>query len=79
MFEPGRICRFERIDYDDKCLTAKDVREYVTPDGTLLPEVMIEEQCRTESISDGGYYRVLEVLGEKKVLNLSTMYGILPD
>lgn len=66
MFEPGRICRFERDhSSDEKVYIARDLREYVAPNGTRCPDIVIKEQCKTSNISEGGYYKILRILDER--------------
>ncbi len=46
---------------------SRTLREYATSGGLHCPDILVEERCTTNAISENGYYRVLDILGEKAV------------
>lgn len=48
---------------------ARSFREYVAPSGERMPKILVEERGFSKDAKESGYYRVLEMVGEKEVLN----------
>lgn len=57
MFKVGEIYNFTGN-------MSKSVREYVTPDGIVCPDILIEERCIPEENVESGYYKVLKIKSE---------------
>lgn len=48
---------------------ARSFREYVAPSGERMPKILVEERGFSKDAKESGYYRVLEMVGEKEILN----------
>lgn len=57
MFKEGNIYNFSRN-------MSKSVREYITPEGVLCPEILISEICRPDKIMKDGYYKIIKINNE---------------
>ncbi|MBR2215030.1 MAG: hypothetical protein IJ849_04650 [Selenomonadaceae bacterium] len=66
MFKVGGIYKFETLHYEgEEGFRSREIREYMTRDGVRCPDILIDEECKTTKISEEGYYKVLEILGER--------------
>lgn len=57
MFKVGEIYNFTGN-------VSKSIREYVTPDGIVCPDILIEERCIPKKSIESGYYKVLKIKSE---------------
>ncbi len=80
MFQVNGIYRFWRNAQEDALADAfgggkkqkpfaRSFREYVAPSGERMPQILVEERGFSKDAKESGYYRVLEMVGEKEVLN----------
>ena len=62
MFTVGNIYYFEReTDVNKKEIHARSIKEYVTADGIICPDIAIQELCVIKDTDESGWYKVLDI------------------